>query len=1145
MQDRTSIEDTVLDAINAKVPLALILGQAAWQDEKGRDPILDTALQRLNRTSGAGAAWSGLIENGHDGLPQDFYEWLAERFSRRANPDWMSGVARLPWSAVFTSSLDPTLRNAFASEQRDPQVILTSREHPPAIRSRGRTPMYYLFGRAGLSDPYSMPPKNRAELRGRRVAHAVPILNRIPATITAFGLCVIDGLDSKTDWLPLDALLSAIEQLPEGRAVWCGFPYHSGDVPEDIQELINVGKLRVTRTRLSQLVAGLEVTGRLSDVLGFLSDNPGVVTLKTAQNSTFTPSPDLRIRVEAVASIVDDEWLAFEQPYGADARYTAFREFHGDTLGPRALVAGIGSGFAIERDFEEALWSLVDRAIDDHAKYQDPIILHGQSASGKSVALARAVRKVREAGRAAVLYSSTRIPSAVDIEAFCEAAEESGAAVTAIICDCNAPPFRYRDLLGALRSRGRRVVILGSSYKETDIPSESARFFVEAPEHLSQRERDMLADLLSAYALETKPSAIADTSSVLATLYRLLPASRARISAGLGQEARSMEQLIRMRGGAKQRVIARTLFAEKLIAAGLVDSELAVLSDQLNNALSSADDRAARLIDLVMVPGRLGCFVPVDLLLRAVTEGQSVDISGVARLFRGLDIFRWRGSGEEGEGLFVSARLTLEAELICRRRTIDARHEGDYLVSLVKAARLNWDSTGSERAFLLDLIHRLGPDGPMKNRYRESYLSVARALTDLREQFGIEDPSLMLQESALRREAIKEGQTLDEQKLAILEEARAAVQVALEQMESVSSRGARRTRSNLAVERASIYGFLARDRAQKLSSADDIWSAYQAARAAARIAVGLSDDYFPIDVSLWIPLDILTIGGLTRTQEYELVADIHAVLDLVDPSALPAEQRERFNKRKYNLGEVLGEYKLSEEAFAALSADGSTAGFYLRAKSLAPIVWSASGEELGSEDIRSARTASEFLRRNWPSIETDERCLRFLLQCEWAVSNRHALFRGDRAPVPYSDDDRRKLLNLVRLVNEVSGPAADNRFRYLEAVLSWINNEDARARDIWRELRSDTDYVDPGRVVRRHLLTDENGRPVSFSGRIESESGSERVNVRVDGLNRQIQLLTRDFSDLDLSYGRTVPAFGIAFNYIGAIADPIVKRSSH
>jgi hypothetical protein len=127
----------------------------------------------------------------------------------------------------------------------------------------------------------------------------------------------------------------------------------------------------------------------------------------------------------------------------------------------------------------------------------------------------------------------------------------------------------------------------------------------------------------------------------------------------------------------------------------------------------------------------------------------------------------------------------------------------------------------------------------------------------------------------------------------------------------------------------------------------------------------------------------------------------------------------------------------------------------------------------------------------------------------------------------------------------VIGAIGDNTLAYLEAVLSWVNNEEQQAQRIWRDLARETDFIDPRRVIRRHLLTDENGVPIVFSGRIESETEGGRFTVRVDGIGRRIQLLARDFPDLELSYGRNIQAFCIGFNYIGPIADPPSKSAGH
>lgn len=1129
-----SADTLILQALKERSSLVLLLGQEAWSSAASQASVLSIALERL-ALADAPSGWLSILSK--DSLPDNFFDWLAERFSRQAPPEWLRMLTRLPWSAIFTSSLDNTLRETFSTWGREPQVILTATERPVAARSTGRTPLYYLFGRAGTADQPAMPPRHLMGLRTRQMFHAMPMLTRLPDTITALGLLLIDGLDPRRDWLQMEALLAALDQLPAGAAIWCGFDPVLVSMWPELGDLINRGAILPTSARLATIVADLSASGRLDDV-GSFSSSSSAISLKG--DIIYLPVPDVRIQVESVAAIVDDSWTATETPLGQDSHFAAFRDFHGDLVGPKGLVAGIGSKYAITRDFERELVNKVQAAIDDHSSINEPLIVHGQSGSGKSVALARIVRELRAARRAPVVFATIRVPSATDVDAFSEGAERAGAGATVFVCDCNASVFRYRELFIALRSRGRRIVVIGSAYRQQDIPSTSARNYISAPEHLSERERLDLDKLLAGFGIEATPDRVGRDASALAVIYRTLPSSRSRIVSGLGLEARAAESAIRERGDARSEVKPETALGQQLVRAGYVPSHEALLANLIDDALSGADDTAGRLIDLVMVPGKLGCHVPIDLLIRAATSGNSnADISTIASLFRGLDLFRWRELGDEGEELFIAPRLTLEAQLICKRRTIDAINEGRHLVTLIRAARLALDASDTERRFLLDLIQQFGPDGPLRSYFRETYLEAARALTELRNAYGVLDPRLMLQESALRRAAIKEDLIPDGNKSAVLEEALSAVQDALELLTGRSG-AARRTRANLAVERATIYGFLARDRTDRGAAEADIWSAYQGARSAARAAEGLTDTYFPLDVSLWVPDDLLSKANLSEMHRAELTADIYAVLDRIDAPSLPPDQRERFYSRQYNVGLHLEDSVLTDDAFASLATEGSTAGYYLRAKSLGPRI-DFDSQDVASDALPRASAAAAFLRANLTRIGSDERCLRYLLRCEWLLALKQQLFRGERAPLPSEDGIRRQFLDRVHQINNVAGLASDNNMRYLEAVLSWLIGDEQRARDLWGELDRETDLSEQGRVNRRHLVTDEKGAVVTYSGRVENPAG-DGFMIRLEGTGRRIRLRTRDFSDLGLAYGNSVSGFGIAFNYIGPLADPQSKR---
>ncbi len=539
-----------------------------------------------------------------------------------------------------------------------------------------------------------------------------------------------------------------------------------------------------------------------------------------------------------------------------------------------------------------------------------------------------------------------------------------------------------------------------------------------------------------------------------------------------------------------------------------------------------------------MVAGRLNCPVPVNVLLRAVSDQyQRFDSTLVSSLFRDLDLFRWDSGDSQGNELVVLPRLPLEAQLICERRLGSTQAEAGVIVDLIGSVRLGLDGT-HERAFLLNLLQQVGRDGPRGSAYRHTYADFARKLTELRNQYNVVDASLMLQESAFRRSAVREEQVDDELHFSLLEEARDAVQTALDGIDNGQLRAARRTRQNLLVERAALYGFLANDRARRNEISTDIWSAYQAARVAVRQAVSAADNYYPYDVGIWSPADLFESADLTESQRAELAADIYSTLDQVERNSLPPSQRQKFRRRQMTVGGVLGNQALTDAAYVELERLGSTAGYFLRARGIAPELGSQEVEVTLTADIERAQRAADFLTERFDKIRQDERCLWLLLENRWITLMRRRPLRGQRQPLP-EGDARLELLDIIRSLNLAAGDSARYGTRYLEAVLIWLSNDYIAAREIFRQLDRETDNVYRGRVFRRHVISDSSGGPKGFTGRIEDRTGQDRWRLRVNELGQTIDLLERDFSREDIQYGRTLSGFAIAFNFIGPIADPI------
>ena len=893
-------------------------------------------------------------------------------------------------------------------------------------------------------------------------------------------------------------------------------------------------------SRLGTVVAELLAIGRLTEFMPSESEDTGIVSFSGGR--CLETTPEERLRVEAVASIIDDAWTAFLPPLGPDAEYDAFRRFHGDLGGGRHLVEGVRRGFAIKRDFERLLLRRVTDALADHSNIDAPFIVHGQSGTGKSVALARVVAQVREAKKAAVLYAIGRVPQPQEISGFCENAEKAGAEATLIVCDANRDVDPYHDLLMSMRSGGRRVVVLGSRYRVADGSSRQIRNGIEAPSDLSQSERVELARLLEQFLAEQpRPEELADPT-ILGFLYRCLPPSRVRLAAGLSNEATAAEQILRERGRRVRAEAPHTEFAQKLSEAGFAVGGRPLFGEEQFDALESTDE-AGRIIDLVMVAGSLNCDVPVNLLLRAVTNDiPEADVTLITKLFSELDLFRWKWADEEHSELLLLPRLTLEAELICKRRLGSPQREAERLIDLIRAVGGAGCDTHQERRFLLSLLHQIGEDGPRGSRYRYTYAPIARTLTELRHRFGVVQASLMLQESAFRRAAVRVGVVDESDRFTLLEEARDAVQAALDGIGDGTIRAAGWTRQYLQVERASLYGFIANDRARRHASAPEIWASYEAARTAIRQAVSVTDNYFPFDVGLWTPADLLEVVEFTDVQKAEIEADIYTTLDQVDPKTLSPKQREDFEKRQMKVGGVLKDRRLAEDAYEALETSGSTAGYLLRAREIAPVFNQDGTEVYGPDDRSRARRAADFLRSRFDNIEHDARCLSLLLECEWIAAVGRRPLRGERQPLPAEEATRRALLAVTQSLNQASGDAVRPVTRYLEAVLTWIIGDEQGGIHLFREISRDTEFKDASRVIKRHHITDAAGEVRAFRGRVERELSEGRWVVRVEDFKQTVHLLSREFPQEEVAYGRSVKGFAIAFNFIGPIADPITPR---
>lgn len=1147
------------DVLEDKRPLVLFAGQSL---DTASDALLGMLLARLGCAE-RGAGWRAAIEQGMDASDM---EWLSERFDRSVPSDPASRIFDVAWSAVFTSSIDPRFARRFETRGRQPESVLSKDTYPRVPRSRSRPPIHHLFGKADETVEEARAPGSQGSLKRRLSLHATALVNRIAETATAGGLVVMAGYDPIADWLPMDSLLAPLSDQAGPKVLWFG----REDEPDSdlADEMLRSGSLVVTPETLTSAIAQLELRGVL-DVAGSAApDEPGMVSL--AKGEVLDVTPALRLRVEASASIVDDTWTEEPERLTGSELDDAFRRFHGALGNFRSLVEGVARGFAVEREFERTLWNTVKKKL---AQLRQPdsdevVVLHGQSGAGKSIALARLTRKVRRELHLPVLAATNRIPHHQDVEAFCQESERLET-TTVLICDSGQPPKRYEELASTLRSRGRRLLIIGTCYRIAD-RSRSNRL-VEAPTHVSEAERAEFTKLSNKFDL---PLYVADTdtTSIFAMLYRRLPVSRHQLAAGVSSEARAAEGMVRERAKQAPRPAANlSPIAQQLIELGIA-SETAPLFKDDEKLAALGWDEAGRLIDYVMAAGRLDIDVPVNLLFRVLGHASRLHPEQFSHLLGDLDIFRWRQDAE-GSDFLIAPRIQLEAELICRRR-LTPEQEIERLIELIRNVRLGVDRR-MERSFLLDLLFKLDRNGPRKEAYRSGYLRFADALKELREHNGVFDADIVLRECVLRRRSIFQSQGgpdsggTEDEHLAILDEARDTIETTLRAIDDRNLRVSRKTKQSLVVERSAIYGYLAVQHVQS-GAGGDFWSDYLAARVASEKAIGLGRDVYPIDIALWTASDVFTRkkGELSNEQRAEVLADLYATIDYADcvfrvkdvfrvnarraktpdglqedsdpDEGLIAPDQTKYLERRSRVAYALGDSNMNDETLAALEDAAPEAATFLIARRRAEPV--DRSEPPFDEETRSiAAKAADYLSgRNDAGIPLDDRCLRLWLRLRWAQTTGERLMFDHRGRTPVDPGQLTELLKVVSDLNEQAGADARNRERFLEAVLCWLLDDTKRAFELWRSLSHDTDYEDRSRVRRWLVQTDASGSPCRFRGRVELK-GEDNWRVRVEGIERPILLRRQRFPNDELAHGRELREFGIAFSYTGPIADPISR----
>jgi len=1118
-------------------PSVLFLGQNTLKLETGQDLFLTSVLRKY-ATDIIPSTYEQLLYSSAHQSGEAALAWMHQQCERLSPPDWLDQVANFSWSCLYTSAIDAIWFQAFRSDWREMSPIFEETVKPIDPRNRSNLHCTYLFGCVNQSDDLKRPPLKKMEFPKRKQT-AIGLAKRIPEIVTPFGLFLIEGYAGEEDWFSPADLYPIVDELNPGQAFL--FSVTEKLAQNDwIQDLIEKKKLTIFKESLAQIIHRGEDNGLIKLNEMQLNSDLGRI-VRIAGEDKIIPN-ELWNRVSHSASILEQN-LWYHPNVSEDRRYYEFRDFLSESTA-KPLWSGYSRGFAFKRKFQYELRKAVERSLTSNDLSDEPIILHGQTGTGKTIALGLLAFEVCKDGKYPVLFIERRLqkPGFSDIDTFCEWAQKNGASFSLIIWDGMMEYDQYKDLVNYLRSRGRKAVVIGSTYKQKQtIPSKKRRFFIEAPMTLSAEEVQKLSDFLIKIEPSLETLLHKETNldhEFLVFLYRLLPPTRAQIKTGIVKEVDYAEnRLLTNIREESFNGFRDNLMVHALSLAGLIKVEDAITEG--SREIGGQDTTFFQeLMGLLMVPGRFGLRLPFELLLHALNKD---GYSNLINLLKRDDLFRWF---EDTQGnILIGPRHSLEAELYVKSELGGVKFEIVYINQLLSNITDNDEPYGNiEIQFAVDLIRYIRNT----NLFSEYYKDMADNLKELRINRSIINPRLMLQEATLLRVY---GRTLSNSGNSstevddVLDDAESILRGALARAES---NGNNEIRYILLVELASLLGtkirHLLENRKQEVQSIFPVFQ--EAKKYLLEVNKLRPENIIPLDVVAWIYLDLLKYGVIDDNTRAELEADVLYIFEAAELENHEFANSEEFQSCRMKLGIHLNRTLIDDIAFQKLVSQGSTAGYYLRTLNIVdemPRVGPISEAEL-----RRCEHAFNYLVEFREKIATDGRCLWLLLKLWWLVKSYNPLFFGEKQTVPFSQEDWRYCLSIITDIKTYAESLYTTlSLNYLHALCSFHLGIYRQSIEMFRELESESDYGRvPGRTKKRYLASNGDGTPRVFNGIVKSTPRySRKGELYTEEIRTYINFYPTEFNRPTIQMNESLK-FAIAFNFIGPIAVPNTESKS-
>lgn len=1046
---------------------------------------------------------------------EETLSWMQTEADYITLPNWGKYLAKIQWNGIFTTSVDYFIEKMLRFEMREIQPIYQYRKNLPYnFKSKQILHISYLYGCLNQSMDELKPPCSLFDL-STYTANASLLLNQIDREfLSPMGMLVIDGYDYGKDWLKDDVLFAVCKKLAKEQVFFFGFKDEYLQ-SKYIEKLVHDGIIVPIK---DSLITILEEADSRELLKSFVDNwNSDDLVISVAGKRRAFPKKKLR-SVSRTCRVLDDFQFEFDS-ISREEEKELFRDFlYRSSIEP--IWEAFYHGMNIIRAYENAAFEKIQNVLNSDSLFKKPIILYGQTGTGKSVALASLAYRVKMQKKYPVLFIDGKITDVhrEDIEQFCSWCDEVNVAVFWDASTHGNDVSKYFELNNYLASKGKKAVVIGTSYNLVeDIRKSHNAFYIEAPiDIVAMEEINSFKQNYERFAdkkLDDMWTSKYDNNFLVA-LYRMLPGTNYSIRKGLLRE-----------------IDVDTIELSELVTLEEKNTPIMSLLQKCGIPISSDEEQKSsnkvsigKIIKIVSMVGQYGIAIPFDVIFRMLSGDVSYFVGSLLEKIDFLHV-----ETDVNGNINVFPRNSLEAQIVANSSLVKINERVEIIKEVVG------NVTEKELNFLVTFLKAIGPNGTTDcGELRDYYKEIAETVKRLRVECGIYDTSTILQEASYMREYFKNSDE-KEYDVKILTETQKLLREEINKIEGRKNDfGVRNAYGQLLIELSSNIGAELTFYCTAGGNSKIILDIYRKLEDYLEEALIYSPDpYYPVDIWAWAASNVLRTE-IADDEKTDIVSKLVSLFENVISENPEIKDREDYNKRILMVESFESDEKITDEAFERLLAIKSDSGIYLRARSKFKGV--DISQKIANTDIDRLEGAIKYLESEefQSVVSRSTKCLSLLLKLYWLVSAKEPLFFVEKKILPFNRTTWEKIYFLLsqmeELVDEVS-----SQNKYLKGVCEFHLGKETDCINCFEEIKNNYCFG-PRRPILYYIASENNGEgmPRTFLGqlkKIEKEKG--RAKFYLPAIRKTLFYYNYEFVSKDLDENQEYDRIHIGFSFMG------------